>query len=66
MTKQTPKMRGMIRLATVAALAFALAGAPAGAQKRDGGHASQQHNTSRRAHSHSSHQLSPKTASLNG
>ena len=29
-------MRGMIRLATAAALALALAGAPAGAQKRDG------------------------------
>jgi len=36
MTRQTPKMRGMIRLATAAALALALAGAPACAQKRDG------------------------------
>lgn len=35
MTRQAPKMRGMIRLAT-AALALALAGAPAVAQKRDG------------------------------
>jgi septal ring factor EnvC (AmiA/AmiB activator) len=36
MTGQTPQMRGMIRLATAAALALALAGAPAVAQKREG------------------------------
>ena len=36
MTRQAPKMRGMIRLATAAALALALAGAPAVAQKRGG------------------------------
>jgi peptidoglycan hydrolase CwlO-like protein len=36
MTGQTPQMRGMIRLATAAALALALAGVPAVAQKRGG------------------------------